>query len=75
LVLLDERTRKYGFLHVNGKLAKHLGVEFGKSEADVSVSIEPIEKSFGLILIHSMLWSRIEYRVLFQKVYLPIKLK
>jgi len=41
---------KYGFLHVNGKLAKHLGVEFGKDKADVPVSIEPIEKGFTVKL-------------------------
>jgi hypothetical protein len=32
---LNACARKYVFLHVNGKLAKHLGVEFCKSEADV----------------------------------------
>jgi len=42
----EAKINKYGFLHVNGKLAKHLGVEFGKDKADVPVSIEPIEKGF-----------------------------
>jgi len=42
----EAKINKYGFLHVDGKLAKHLGVEFGKDKADVPVSIEPIEGGF-----------------------------
>jgi hypothetical protein len=36
------KINKYGFLHVNGKLAKHLGVEFGKDKADVPVRIDEV---------------------------------
>ena len=42
----EAKINKYGFLHVNGKLAKHLGVEFGKDKADVPVTIERIEGGF-----------------------------
>jgi hypothetical protein len=42
----EAKINKYSFLHVNGKLAKHLRVEFGKDKADVPVVIEPIEKGF-----------------------------
>jgi len=42
----EAKINKYGFLHVNGKLAKHLGVEFGKDKKDIPVSIEPIEGGF-----------------------------
>jgi len=37
---------KYGFLHVNGKLAEHLGIKLGKEEANVPVTIELIEGGF-----------------------------
>jgi len=38
---------QYGFLHINGKLAKHLGVEFGKDKGrKVPVTIELIEGGF-----------------------------
>jgi len=38
---------KYGFLHINGDLAKHLGVEFGKDKGvKVPVTIEKIEGGF-----------------------------
>jgi len=38
---------KYGFLHINGDLAKHLGVEFGKDKGkNVPVTIEKIEGGF-----------------------------
>jgi len=49
----EAKINKYGFLHVNGKLAKHLGVEFGKDKADVPVTIEPIEKGFIVKLVKS----------------------
>jgi len=42
----EAKINKYGFLHVNGKLAKHLGVSFGKDKVDVPVTIEQIEKGF-----------------------------
>jgi len=42
----EAKINKYGFLHINGKLAKHLGVEFGKDKADVPVTIERIEGGF-----------------------------
>jgi len=42
----EAKINKYGFLHVNGKLAKHLGVEFGKDKADVPVALERIEGGF-----------------------------
>ena len=42
----EAKINKYGFLHVNGKLAKHLGVEFGKDKADVPVTIERVEGGF-----------------------------
>jgi hypothetical protein len=42
------KINKYGFLHVNGKLAKHLGVEFGKNAADVPVRIEEVPN--GLVV-------------------------
>jgi hypothetical protein len=45
---LEAKINKYGFLHVNGKLAKHLGVEFGKDKTDVPVSIECIEGGFTI---------------------------
>jgi len=42
----EAKFNKYGFLHVNGKLAKHLGIKFGKDKEDVPVSIERIEGGF-----------------------------
>jgi hypothetical protein len=42
----EAKINKYGFLHVNGKLAKHLGVEFGKDKADVPVRIEEVPNGF-----------------------------
>jgi hypothetical protein len=42
----EAKINKYGFLHVNGKLAKHLGVEFGRDKADVPVSIEKTSSGF-----------------------------
>jgi hypothetical protein len=47
----EAKINKYGFLHVNGKLAKHLGVEFGKDKADVPVAIERIEGGFVVKLV------------------------
>jgi len=41
------KINKYGFLHINGNLAKHLGVEFGKDKGkDVPVTIELIQGGF-----------------------------
>jgi hypothetical protein len=48
----EAKINKYGFLHVNGKLAKHLGVEFGKDKVDVPVEITPIEKGFTVKLLN-----------------------
>jgi hypothetical protein len=45
------KINKYGFLHVNGKLAKHLGVEFGKDKVDVPVTIERIEGGFVVKIV------------------------
>jgi len=42
----EAKINKYGFLHVNGKLAKHLSIEFGKDKVDVPVTIERIEGGF-----------------------------
>jgi hypothetical protein len=42
----EAKINKYGFLHVNGKLAQHLGVEFGKDKADVPVRIEEVSNGF-----------------------------
>jgi hypothetical protein len=42
----EAKINKYGFLHVNGKLAKHLGVEFGKGKEDVPVRIEEVPNGF-----------------------------
>jgi hypothetical protein len=42
----EAKINKYSFLHVNGKLAKHLGVEFGKDKADVPVRIEEVPNGF-----------------------------
>ena len=44
----SDKINKYGFLHVDKKLAEHLGVKFGKDKADVPVTIERIEG--GLIV-------------------------
>ena len=46
----EAKINKYGFLHVNGKLAKHLGVEFGKDKMDVPVKIEKIPNGFTVTL-------------------------
>ena len=47
----EAKINKYGFLHVNGKLAKHLGVEFGKDKADVPVTIERIPGGFVVKIV------------------------
>jgi hypothetical protein len=44
---------KYGFLHVDKNLAKHLGVEFGKDKADVPVTIEEIPGGFVVKILKS----------------------
>ena len=44
-----ERTpkiNKYGFLHVDKDLAKHLGIELGKDKDDIPVTIERIDSGF-----------------------------
>ena len=46
----EAKINKYGFLHINGKLAKHLGVEFGKDKVDVPVNIEQIPDGFTVRL-------------------------
>jgi hypothetical protein len=40
------KINKYGFLHVDKDLAKHLGIELGKDKADVPVTIERVEDGF-----------------------------
>ena len=40
------KLKKYGFLHVDKNLAKHLGIELGKNKEDVPVTIERIEDGF-----------------------------
>lgn len=40
------KINKYGFLHVDKDLAKHLGIELGKDKADVPVTIEHIPGGF-----------------------------
>lgn len=40
------KINKYGFLHVDKKLAEHLGVEFGKDRKNLPVDVEPIEGGF-----------------------------
>jgi hypothetical protein len=40
------KINKYGFLHVDRNLAKHLGIELGKDKSDVPVEIERIEGGF-----------------------------
>jgi len=47
----EAKINKYGFLHVNGKLAKHLGVEFGKDKKDIPVTIEEIPRGFTVRLL------------------------
>ena len=42
----EAKINKYGFLHVDKKLAKHLSVAFGKDKADVPVTIEKIPGGF-----------------------------
>jgi hypothetical protein len=42
---------KYGFLHVDKDLAKHLGVEFGKDKVDVPVRIEQVPSGFVVKVI------------------------
>ena len=40
------KINKYGFLHVDRDLAKHLGIELGKDKNDVPVQIERVEGGF-----------------------------
>lgn len=40
------KINKYGFLHINKDLAKHLGIELGKDKQDIPVQIEHIEDGF-----------------------------
>ena len=42
----EGKVNKYGFLHVDKKLAAHLSVAFGKDKADVPVTIEKIPGGF-----------------------------
>jgi hypothetical protein len=44
--LAEGKINKYGFLHIDKKLAKHLAVSFGKDKADVPVTIEKIPGGF-----------------------------
>jgi hypothetical protein len=53
---LPEKTKsykinKYGFLHVDRDLAKHLGIELGKDKSDVPVTIERIEGGFVVKIV------------------------
>lgn len=45
------KINKYGFLHVDKKLAKHPGIELGKDKTDVPVSIELIPNGFIVKLV------------------------
>ena len=45
------KINKYGFLHVNGDLAGHLGVSFGKDKEDVPVTVERIEGGFVVKIV------------------------
>ena len=46
------KINKYGFLHVNGELAEHLGLQFGKDKGkDVPVSVELVENGFVVKLV------------------------
>ena len=47
------KINKYGFLHVDKDLAKHLGVELGKDKEDVPVSVERIPGGFIVKLAES----------------------
>jgi len=47
----EAKINKYGFLHVNGKLAEHLGVEFGKDKKNVPVTIERVEGGFVVKIV------------------------
>jgi hypothetical protein len=40
------KINKYGFLHIDKDLAKHLGIELGKDKNDVPVQIERVEGGF-----------------------------
>jgi hypothetical protein len=46
-----EKINKYGFLHIDKSLAKHLGVSFGKDKEDVPVTIETIENGFVVKIV------------------------
>ena len=46
-----DKINKYGFLHIDKKLASHLGVEFGKDKANVPVTIEPIDGGFVVKIV------------------------
>jgi hypothetical protein len=41
-----DEINKYGFLHINKDLTKHLGVKFGRDKTDAPVAIERIESGF-----------------------------
>jgi len=45
------KINKYGFLHVDKDLAKHLGIELGKDKSDVPVVIERIPEGFIVKLV------------------------
>lgn len=45
------KINKYGFLHVDKDLAKHLGIELGKDKNDVPVQIERIPEGFIVKLV------------------------
>jgi len=42
----EAKINKYGFFHVDKKLAEHLDVAFGKDKQDVLVTIERIPGGF-----------------------------
>jgi len=45
------KINKYGFLHVDKDLAKHLDIELGKDKNDVPVTIERIEGGFTVRVV------------------------
>jgi hypothetical protein len=45
------KINKYGFLHVDKDLAKHLGIEIGKDKSDVPIQIERVEGGFVVKIV------------------------
>ena len=48
--IFQGKINKYGFVHVNKKMAERLGIELGKEKSDIPCTIELLKGERGFIM-------------------------